>query len=369
MGVDSTMGVEISNYYLYEPSHAAPAVFSALIGISLILHLYQNFRYKFWRVTFFMVWGGLVFLIGWIARTVSSYHTGNLNLYIVQTIFIYAGPPIYSAAAYNIVGRLMNYLPMHTPLNPNRVLILFVYLGALVEGLTAAGGAKISAANGRFDVMESGGTLMSVALLLQAVVETILVSMVGLIHYRCANGGAPVPPNVRRLCITLYGTSTLVIVRCICRAVESFTLYKAIAKCEGGSCSSAIRNDFVLTHEWYIFVFEAVPMVLFTFWLNLLHPAQCLPRVKTRYLDLDGKTERMGPGWIDRRSQWKTFADPLDLSGVLKGKPNNETFWVQPEKWPLAEDGSFAAGTATNVGGRRARLPSKSTPDTLSESV
>ncbi|CRG87881.1 hypothetical protein PISL3812_04902 [Talaromyces islandicus] len=346
------MATHISNYYLYQPNHVVPAVFAVLLGISLLLHIYQNFRFNFWRVTFFMSWGGLVFLVGWITRTVSSYHTDNLNLYIVQTVFIYAGPPIYSAAAYNIVGRLMNYLPMYAPLNPNRVLITFVYLGALVEALTAAGAAKMATADGDLSRIKNGGTIMAIALVLQAVVESLLVSLVALIHFRFFRNGSAIPANVKKLFITLYGTSTLVIVRCICRAIESFTLFGDIEK-------GAEYYGYILTHEWYIFAFEAAPMVLFTFWLNIFHTAHFLPRQKTRYLDLDGKTERLGPGWIDRRSTWETFADPFDLGGIFAGKPNHESFWLNPEKWPIARDGSFATGTASNTAG----LHMKKSPD------
>ena len=45
------------SYLPYNPSHAAAALFAAIIGVSLVVHVYQNFRYKFWRVTFFMFLG------------------------------------------------------------------------------------------------------------------------------------------------------------------------------------------------------------------------------------------------------------------------------------------------------------------------
>jgi hypothetical protein len=43
--------------YAYNPSHVAPAVFAAVIGISFLVHVFQNFHYRFWRVTFWMFWG------------------------------------------------------------------------------------------------------------------------------------------------------------------------------------------------------------------------------------------------------------------------------------------------------------------------
>lgn len=300
-------------------------------------------RYKFWSVTFFMSWGGAVFAVGWIARCISSYLTSNLNLYIVQYIFIYAGPPIYSATAYNTLGRLLNYLPMYTPLHPNRVTIFFVYIGAAIEFLTTAGAARMASAKGDLSVYKSGGSIISAALLMQAVTEAVVVSIIVLVHYRALRAAHTPPPNVRRLCWTLYGTSFLIIFRCICRAIESFTTYNTIESCLQGHCSP------ILTHEWYLYSFEAAPMVIFTYWLNLMHPGKYLPKQKSRYLDLDCKTERLGPGWIDSRSTLLTVLDPMDLSGKLAGRPHHESFWLWPEKWPVAEDGSFALGTASNT--------------------
>ena len=292
-----------------------------------------------------MGWGGAVFTSGWILRAISSYHPDNLNLYIAQNCLILGGPPIYAAAEYNILGRLMHYLPMHAPLHPGRVVIFFVYVGAAVESLTAAGASLMASAKlDRPDVYRRGGTLISISLVLQAAVEVLFISFVLLIHRRCVKAGM-LPRNVRKLCIMLYGTATLVLIRCIFRAIETFAIETITdpSQC-GGLCK------LVLYHEWYLYVFEAVPMVFYTFWLNAIHPGRLLPRVKQRYLDVDGKTERLGPGWIDRRSKWQTFADPFDVVAQMKGQPSHEIFWEKSDECPVMTDGSFALGTATNTG-------------------
>ncbi|KAJ5956056.1 hypothetical protein N7501_010335 [Penicillium viridicatum] len=329
-----------ANLYLYNPSHILPAVFAALVGASLFLHIYQNYRYRFWRVTFFICWGGALFTAGWILRCISSYHPANLAIYIASTIFIYVGPPVYSAAAYNLVGRLMNYLPMHAVLNPNRVLIFFVYVGAAVEAITVVGAARSASAGSDLDKHKSGGTLIAAGLVLQAVVECVVIGVVATVHARCSRARM-LSPNVRMICITLYGTSTLVLLRCIFRAVEAFEMFDNLGCRE--NCGP------ILSNEWYLYAFELGPMLLFTWWLNLMHPGRHLPRQKLRYLCPDGRTERMGPGWIDRRSQWETFADPLDLKGVFKGAPSHEKYWLRQDEWPVCKDGSFAMGTATNT--------------------
>ncbi|KAH0287105.1 hypothetical protein M436DRAFT_62076 [Aureobasidium namibiae CBS 147.97] len=316
---------ESNSVYPYPPSHAAPIVLSIILAASLVLHIYQGFKYRLRGLAYFMIWGGIVFITGWILRTVSSYDTSNLNLYIAQYVFIYAGPPILGAALYSVLGRLLRYLPMHAPLNPDRVMVLFIYLGATVEGLTAAGASLIATSKIDAAQRQSGATLISIALVLQAVIELVFIIMVAIVHRRCVMANT-LPRNIRRLCIMLYGTSTLIFIRCIFRAIESFATISATS-----TCNDICRT--VLLHEWYLYVFEALPMVLYTWWINAMYPGALLPRDRNVYLGLDGLTERRGPGWIDKRSRWETFADPFDIGGLMKGRQNHEKFWLEPEKW------------------------------------
>ncbi|KAK1823423.1 hypothetical protein LTR12_002052 [Friedmanniomyces endolithicus] len=304
-------------------------------------------RYRFWRVTFWMFWGGTIFTTGWILRCVSSYYPSNLNIYIASTVFTYAGPPIFSAAEYNVLGRLLYYLPMHAPFNPGATVIFFIYLGATVEGLTAAGASIYATAHGANDaqVYVTGGTLISVALALQAAIECAFIAMVGLLHYRCARANT-LPRNVRRLCIMLYGTSTFVLIRCIARAIASFDTESTT------TCNRICQA--VLFHEWYLYVFEAAPMVFYTYWINLVHPGRLLPSDKRQYLDPDGVTERIGPMWADKRTPWRKIADPLDVGGAITGKSKGEAFWLRSGDWEVAPRGSFSEGTATNVGRKSA---------------
>ena len=307
---------------------------------------FSKSHYKFWRVTFSMVWGGVVFTAGWILRCIASYNTSDIDLYIAQTVLIYAGPPILAAAEYNVLGRLMYYLPMHAPLNPGLTVYFFIYLGAAVEGLTAAGAALYATATRSDDqVRSTGGTVISVALLLQAVVECVFMSLVGLVHMRCARNGA-VLRKVRHLCIMLYGTSSLVLVRCIARAIEDF------ATLPSSSCGDLCQT--LRYQEWYLYVFEAAPMILYTWWMNTMHPGWLLPRQKEQYLDLDGRTERVGPGWIDRRSKAVILADPLDFRGLLVGKQGYDPFWLSPDRWPATLEYQSEKVSTSSKRGREA---------------
>jgi len=251
-----------------------------------------------------------------------------------------SGPPIYAAAEYNILGRWMHYVPMHAPLTPDRLLWVFIYMGTAVETLTAAGAARYAVAKGDLALYRSGGLLVSIALALQGVVECLFIATVLLMYRRCARAHT-LPKNIQRVCLMLYGTSTLVTIRCVARAVEAFSVYTV------SSCDSLCL--VLLEHEWYLYVFEAAPMLLYTVWLNFMHPGYYLPRDRKQFLDLDAKTERIGPGWMDKRSKWTTFVDPFDVQGIRDGKPNHEQYWLEGERWPMSDTGCFAQGTGSNV--------------------
>ncbi|KAL2864827.1 RTA1 like protein-domain-containing protein [Aspergillus lucknowensis] len=335
--------------YEYKASHVLPIVFGCLLSLSLGMHIYQNFHYRFWKITFWMFWGSLVYVVGWILRAISSYNPQHLNLYIAGTIFIYAAPPIFSASAYNILGRIMHYIPMFAWLNPNRTVYFFVYIGVLVEGLTAAGGARIATGAKEVEKYRSGAILMAISVILQCVVEVALVGVVASLHRKCARQGMA-PRNLRFVFYTLYGTSALVLVRCLYRAVESlYTIDPPNVDCND-TC------QYFQTKEWLLYAFDAAPMVLFAFWINLMHPGRYLPRDKTRYLDFDGVTERMGPGWLDSRPKIETFIDPLDLAGIMQKNKHHTKYWEEPLRWLACED-AFTTGTASNVKRRSRVLP------------
>ncbi|KAI4733030.1 hypothetical protein E4T50_16417 [Aureobasidium sp. EXF-12298] len=322
-----------SSLYAYNPSHVAPIIFSVIFTASLILHTYQNFKYNSWRITFFLVWGNLFFTTGWILRSISSFNPHSSTLYTAQYRFIITTAPIYAAAEYNILGRLLRYLPMQIPLHPDRVVYVFIVLGVVVEALLGTGASLVSTArvdhHGKY---KTGRILLAVAFLLQAFVEIAIFCFVVVIHWRCIKSGT-FPRNAQRLCILLYGTSILVFLLCLCRIIEAFGLYRFY---DTGTCRSLCAT--LAFQECYLYVFEAAPMVLYTFWLNLVHPGTLLPRKQNMYLDMYGKTDRMGPGWIDRRSRWESLVDPFDVKGRLKGTPAHEKFWLQPQRWPRVED-------------------------------
>lgn len=69
---------------------------------------------------------------------------------------------------------------------------------------------------------------------------------------------------------------------------------------------------------------------------NIIHPMMILPNSNKVYLATDGCTERMGPGWMDKRNFLVTLLDPFDVVGLLKKKDKAAVkFWEREEDFPI----------------------------------
>lgn len=98
----------------------------------------------------------------------------------------------------------------------------------------------------------------------------------------------------------------MVIIRCIVRAIEAFEM----ADCPYGDQ----QCGYVTSNEWVFYIFECANITLFVVLLAVFHPGRYLPRSSKIFLDpLDGRTERVGPGFAkaDSRNWLATVVDPF----------------------------------------------------------
>lgn len=316
---------EQSPLYFYSPNHALPIVFTAIVSLLAILHIYQSFlKYRWYHFGTMMLWASLVWIAGFLCRTLAAYHPNNLDLYICQYVLILAGPVLYAASEYFILGRLLAYLPYHTPIQPNRVLTTFLLLSAAVESLTAAGASTVATNIRDPDKLANGLNLIKAGLLLQAILELCFCSLVILLEYRCRKSGN-FTIRVSSVCYVLYITSIMMLVRCIFRTVQGFQE----SDCDyitNPHCSTIDR------HEWFLWVFEVANITVFVAALAVFHPGRFLPRDHRIYLDPNEiGIERIGPGFAKAtdRKWFVTLLDPFDLAGKASGKAGDrvDRFW------------------------------------------
>ncbi|GAB7360715.1 hypothetical protein MBLNU230_g0592t1 [Neophaeotheca triangularis] len=182
--------------YPYNPDKAAPIFFAVFLAIVCAWNIHQSFlKYDRKKYGFTMTWTTVTWTGGFICRSISVWQPQSVKIFIAQIVLILMGPPLYAAAEYFILGRLMAYLPYHAPMHPERVMTTFSMLGAIVESITANGAAN-SAGDGDRATIEQGLRTLQAALILQAVVEGFFIFMVALLEYRCRKSGT-LPRRIR----------------------------------------------------------------------------------------------------------------------------------------------------------------------------
>ena len=338
MTADNSTTVEGDwSLYPYEPVKALPILFAVGFLTCGSIIVYQCVtRYGLKRYTWTMSFTSVVWTTGFGCRMASIYKDQNIDIFVAQYVLLFLGPPLFAGAEYFILGRVLAYVPYHTPIHPGRVLSTFIMLDVIVE-ILAVNGATADATSKTASARNSGEARMMTALILQAILEVGFFSLVGLVERRCRKAKL-FPRNLRVVCYVLYVTSAMMFVRCIFRIVEGF---------EGMKCPIDIPNcGRVDQHEWFFYVFEVANIFLFVVLLTIFPPGKYLPPNVKVYLDPVDGTERLGPGFAsaDTRPLWQTVLDPCNVHRIITGSGLvDDKFWERNNS-AYKRDGTIPAG-------------------------
>ncbi|MCJ1277497.1 hypothetical protein MMC21_005310 [Puttea exsequens] len=301
--------------WFYAPNKGAPVVFAVFFAASCAVHLWQCIHYQAFKFTGLLPFSALVFTAGYIMREVGAYNRGNIDVFISSVCLVYAAPPLYELANYVTLGRILYYIPYHSPIHPGRVLTTFGAISAIVEALNGNGASYSSNAKLSDSKQAMGRALIKAALIIQLAVITSFLTLAVYFHRRCRAAGL-YPKNLRAVLITLYTSSALIMIRTIYRTVEYFEVLTIHPR--PGFDPNTISP--IVRYEWFFWVFEATLMVCNSVLLNVRHPAMYLPRSNKVFLAEDGVTEVEGPGYEDKRNFLVTLADPFDIGGLIRGR-------------------------------------------------
>lgn len=230
--------------------------------------------------------------------------------------------PLYELCNYNILGRILYFVPYHSPVHPGRVITTFGIISFVIEVLNGNGASYTANQSLSKDKQDLGHALLKTALLLQIVVVACFLLLAGVFHHRCRKAGIR-NPNLSNALYTLYASTALITVRTIYRIVEYWSL--DYLNFDEGFDASTLSP--LIRYEWFFYVFEASLMIVNTVLLNVRHPRKYLPKSTKTYLARDGVTEITGPGLQDKRPFLMTVADPFDIYGLLKGRDKQKNFW------------------------------------------
>ena len=344
--------------YAYSPSKVAPILFLVAFLLSTLHHIYINIRFKSWKITGSLPWGGTVFVAGFALREVSAFHPNNLNIFIASTVLLLLAPPVYALLNYIVLGRTLYYVPYLSPIHPGRVISTFLGLDLVIGIITGNGASRVANQDATPSELRAGKALLRASILLQVISFFLFIVLEAVFHRRCIKAGLLTPEannkqatKVRRILSLMYISSVIISSRHIFRVVDVWQGY----------------TGYLETHEWPMYIFDGLFMFANALMLNIWHPMKYLPNDNKIYLSKDGTTERLGPGWdSDRRKQpmddrdpssrsqyWLHFfvsvVDPFDLVGLFT-KKDQDRFWDHEDEHPVVGSETVGPDKEAKIG-------------------
>ncbi|KAI0147638.1 RTA1-domain-containing protein [Xylariaceae sp. FL1272] len=272
-------GTMVVVFYQYRPNESAAYAFLSLFAIATLAHIVYFFSLRAWWFLPFIL-GGIAEVFGYYGRAWSHSSPDTVGPWILQNLLLLTAPPLMSATIYMTLPRLTAAVDIRRKsLWMSRLLTpLYVVIDLGTVGTQLAG--SVLPASGEPSAIELSKKLVLGGLLAQVVALTIFIIVAWFTQRRIAKD----PPQP----ITVTNGSTvnwknhfraiqlvtlLVIVRSIVRTIEYL---------QG-------QDGFVISHEVFIYLFDAVPMFLImTVYLGL-HPGRLVKDVRSM-----GKGVRVG---------------------------------------------------------------------------
>ncbi|KAL4930261.1 RTA1 domain-containing protein [Aspergillus undulatus] len=273
-----------NNIYGYNPSIPAAVIFIVLFGASTAYHGYQLVRARALYFIPFLI-GGIFQVLGYIFRAISHNNYTSIATYALQTVLILLAPALYAASIYMVLGRLIIYLDaQHLSLVRVSWMTKIFVTGDVISFLMqCAGGGLMSGDDA--DSRSTGETITIAGLIVQLVFFGFFLITSVLLHVRINK--APTAKSTETtmhwrtknvmvrnwvtLLFALYVVSVLILVRSVFRLIEFIDGY-------GG---------YLMTHEVFIYVFDAVLMCVVMGVLNYWHPSFVIRGGKERRGDFE----------------------------------------------------------------------------------
>ena len=202
-------------------------------------------------------------VVGYIGRAAASNATDQLGPYIIQSVLLLVPPSLFAASIYMTLGRIIRGLgPVAEQYSLIRVswLTKFFVIGDVFAFLVQATGAGMLSAGE--DMGDMGQNIVIAGLVIQILFFGFFVVAAIVFHRRFEARGFPWVGMMHML----YGTSALILARCIFRIVEYVMG----------------PEEYLLTHEWTLYVFDGVLMVAVMVIFYLWYPSEIgQPRRRT----------------------------------------------------------------------------------------
>ncbi|KAJ5780210.1 hypothetical protein N7457_005370 [Penicillium paradoxum] len=257
---------ECNALYLYYPSFKAAVAAAAIFGVMMIVHVVQAVMYKTgfaWVILMGVSWE----TVSYAVRALSTRNQQDEGQLIVTQIFVLLAPLWVNAFDYMVFARMVNFF-----LPERRIGIFKPSLLAKIFVLLDFGAFVVQAIGGFMATGSGGAEMKGIHIYMggigiqQFFIVCFLVLVVQF-HRSMLNldRGCQLAENKRKwrgLLYALYGSLIAITVRIIYRLVEF----------SGGYSES----NPIPYREWYMYVFDGIPMALAIVVWNVAPPGAVL---------------------------------------------------------------------------------------------
>ncbi|KAM5345677.1 hypothetical protein ACJ41O_011538 [Fusarium nematophilum] len=250
--------------YHYNPTIAGGVIFVILFLVTTALHFWQLFRARCWFLIPLAV-GGIFEMVGYAARCKSGDESPDWTLgpYIMQAILLLVAPALFAATIYMELGRIVTMVDGEDHvLIPQKWMTKIFVTGDVLSFILQGGGGGYQS-SGSLQALKDGANVIIAGLFVQllcfGVFIVIAVAFDRSIR-RSPTGRSSSGALWKKHMIALYVGSVLIMVRSVFRAVEYLQGF----------------DGYLLSHEVYLYIFDAALMFLVMGLFNWRHPAEIM---------------------------------------------------------------------------------------------
>lgn len=269
--------------YRYHPSLPAAVIFIVAFVITTFWHCWQCGRTRTWYFIPLII-GGFFEWVGYIGRALSNKDQWALGPFIQQSLLLLVAPALFAASVYMVLGRIIMVTDseQHSLIRQKWLTKIFV-TGDVISFMVQAGGAGIMA-SGSESGMHTGEKVVVAGLFIQLAFFGFFM-FVGSLFYTRINR-QPTSKSVddsmpwRKHFWVLMSVSMLIFVRSVFRVIEYLMG----------------NNGYLLRHEVFLYIFDAVLMLAVMVLFNVVHPSEITKMLK--------ESNRQGMGMQEIRERY-----------------------------------------------------------------
>ncbi|KAH7233515.1 RTA1 like protein-domain-containing protein [Fusarium tricinctum] len=268
------------SYYLYNPSEALAGVVAGLYAVSFFATLYQIIRKKAW-VWLFMLLAIAMEVIGYVARVVSATEPSKKGPYVVQFTLVILPPVLMAGVIYVVFARIVYWVvpPESRTLSflwvpPRFITLLFVGFDVISLLLQLIAAVLIAGTDPTEHDAKSklnlGKTLGLVGVSTQIAGFGLFTIAAIRFHFTSRRlSGEFARQNQVKHGIAKKWMTLLIVVNVSCLLILVRSIYREIDFAGG-------KDGKTHQKEWYLYVFDTLPILLVVFLYNIFFPANYL---------------------------------------------------------------------------------------------